>query len=92
MASEDTPRILTHAVLLDPHDETEDADLDGPELAEPMRLWRAFVACRSGDGEAMVFHDHEMPRLTGLPGLVSDYGAAQLSATPLVGGGGTVPA
>jgi glycerophosphoryl diester phosphodiesterase len=46
---------------------------------------------RSADGEAMVFHDDEMPRLTGLPGLVRDYGAAQLSATPLTGGGETVP-
>ncbi len=46
---------------------------------------------RSADGEAMVFHDDEMPRLTGLPGLVRDYTAAQLGATPLLDGGETVP-
>ena len=46
---------------------------------------------RSADGEAMVFHDDEMPRLTGLPGLVHDYTVAQLSATPLLDGGETVP-
>lgn len=46
---------------------------------------------RSADGEAMVFHDDEMPRLTGLPGLVRDYAAAQLAATPLLVGGETVP-
>jgi len=45
----------------------------------------------SSDGEAMVFHDDEMPRLTGLPGLVRDYVAAQLGATPLLGGGESVP-
>jgi glycerophosphoryl diester phosphodiesterase len=27
---------------------------------------------RSADVEAMVFHDHELPRLTGAPGLVHD--------------------
>ena len=46
---------------------------------------------RSADGEAVVFHDDEMPRLTGLPGLVHDYTVAQLSATPLLDGGETVP-
>lgn len=45
----------------------------------------------SSDGEAMVFHDDEMPRLTGLPGLVRDYSAAQLGETRLVGGSETVP-
>ena len=39
----------------------------------------------------MVFHDDAMPRLTGLPGLVRDYTAAQLGGTPLAGGGETVP-
>jgi glycerophosphoryl diester phosphodiesterase len=46
---------------------------------------------RSADGEAVVFHDDAMPRLTGLPGLVRDYTAAQLAATPLLDGGETVP-
>jgi glycerophosphoryl diester phosphodiesterase len=48
---------------------------------------------RSGDGEAMVFHDHEMPRLTDRPGLVHDYDAATLGAMPLTGAaaGETIP-
>ncbi|HET9067027.1 MAG TPA: glycerophosphodiester phosphodiesterase family protein [Amaricoccus sp.] len=46
---------------------------------------------RSADGEAVVFHDDEMPRLTGLPGLVRDYSAAQLAATPLLDAGEAVP-
>jgi glycerophosphoryl diester phosphodiesterase len=48
---------------------------------------------RSGDGEAMVFHDYEMPRLTDRPGLVHDYDAASLQAIALVGGtdGETIP-
>lgn len=48
---------------------------------------------RSGDGEAMVFHDYEMPRLTGRPGLLTDYDAASLRQTPLSGAadGGTIP-
>lgn len=39
---------------------------------------------RSADGEAMVFHDHEMPRLTDRPGLVHDYDAASLAQIPLL--------
>ena len=45
----------------------------------------------AADGEAMVFHDDEMPRLTGAPGLVSDYTAAALGRIALLGGGETVP-
>ena len=48
---------------------------------------------RSGDGEAMVFHDAEMPRLTDRPGLVHDYDAATLATIPLLGAanGETIP-
>ncbi|MFT3975387.1 MAG: glycerophosphodiester phosphodiesterase family protein [Amaricoccus sp.] len=48
---------------------------------------------RSADGEAMVFHDHEMPRLTDRPGLVHDYDAASLATIPLSGAadGETIP-
>ncbi len=46
---------------------------------------------RAADGEAMVFHDDEMPRLTGRPGLIRDYTAAHLAAIPLRGSGETVP-
>ena len=35
---------------------------------------------RAADGEAMVFHDDELPRLTGEPGLVHDYGSHDLGA------------
>lgn len=38
---------------------------------------------RSSDGEAMVFHDHEMPRLTERPGLIHDYDAATLGTIAL---------
>ena len=46
---------------------------------------------RSADGEAMVFHDDAMPRLTGEPGLVRDYTAAALGRIALRDGGETVP-
>ncbi|MBB5221328.1 glycerophosphoryl diester phosphodiesterase [Amaricoccus macauensis] len=48
---------------------------------------------RSRDGEAMVFHDHEMPRLTDRPGLVHDYDAATLATIPLLDAadGETIP-
>lgn len=46
----------------------------------------------SSDGEAMVFHDAGMRRLTGLPGLVTDYTAAELARTPLLGSADTIPA
>ncbi len=41
----------------------------------------------TADGEAMVFHDDAMPRLTGEPGLVRDYTAAALGRIALPGGG-----
>ncbi len=46
---------------------------------------------RSADGEAMVFHDDEMPRLTGEAGLVHDYTAAALGRIPLLEAGETIP-
>jgi glycerophosphoryl diester phosphodiesterase len=45
----------------------------------------------SADGEAMVFHDDEMLRLTGASGLIRDYTAAALAAMPLTGSAETVP-
>lgn len=45
----------------------------------------------SADGEAMVFHDEEMLRLTGAPGLISDYDAAALGGIALLGAAETVP-
>ena len=46
---------------------------------------------RSADGEAMVFHDYEMLRLTDAPGLIHDYTAAALGRIALKGGGETLP-
>ena len=46
---------------------------------------------RSADGEAMVFHDDAMPRLTGEAGLVRDYTAVALGRIALLSGGETVP-
>jgi glycerophosphoryl diester phosphodiesterase len=46
---------------------------------------------RAADGEAMVFHDEEMGRLTGEPGLVTDYTAAALGRIALLDGGETIP-
>lgn len=45
---------------------------------------------RAADGEAMVFHDDALPRLTGAPGLVADHTAAALGRLRLAGGE-TVP-
>lgn len=45
----------------------------------------------TADGEAVVFHDDEMPRLTGEPGLVRDYTAAALGRIALLGTDETVP-
>jgi glycerophosphoryl diester phosphodiesterase len=40
---------------------------------------------RAADGEAMVFHDDALPRLTGEPGLVRDYGSFDLGRMVLSG-------
>ena len=45
----------------------------------------------TADGEAVVFHDDAMPRLTGEPGLVRDYTAAALGRILLTDTAETVP-
>jgi len=45
----------------------------------------------SGDGEAMVFHDHELDRLTGRNGRVADRTAAELGQIRLAGTDETIP-
>ncbi len=45
----------------------------------------------SADGEAMVFHDEALKRLTGREGLVREHAAADLARIELSGGGGTIP-
>ncbi len=43
------------------------------------------------DGEAMVFHDETLQRMTGAPGVVSDLTAEELKALPLLGGPDRIP-
>jgi glycerophosphoryl diester phosphodiesterase len=45
----------------------------------------------SGDGEAMVFHDDRLERLTATTGAVADRSAAELGAIRLRGSGETIP-
>ena len=45
----------------------------------------------SADGEAMVFHDDALPRLTGAPGLVSDHPASVLAGMKLTGTAEGIP-
>lgn len=46
---------------------------------------------RARCGEAMVFHDDALRRLTGRPERVEDMTAAELGAIELIGGGETIP-
>jgi glycerophosphoryl diester phosphodiesterase len=46
---------------------------------------------RAACGEAMVFHDEALPRLTGAPGLVADHSAAVLGGVRLAGTEETIP-
>jgi glycerophosphoryl diester phosphodiesterase len=45
----------------------------------------------SSDGEAMVFHDGKLERLTGREGRIADYTAAALGQIPLAGSEDTIP-
>jgi glycerophosphoryl diester phosphodiesterase len=45
----------------------------------------------SSDGEAMVFHDGQLTRMTGRPGRVADYTAADLGQMTLAGTQETIP-
>lgn len=45
----------------------------------------------SGDGQAMVFHDWELDRLTAKTGPVAQFSAEQLGCIALTGGTGTIP-
>jgi len=46
---------------------------------------------RSSDGVAMVFHDYDLKRLTGLAGPIAGRTAAELVQIQLSGGGGAIP-
>lgn len=46
---------------------------------------------RSADGQAMVFHDWQLDRLTGETGAVARLSAQQLGQVPLTGGTDTIP-
>jgi glycerophosphoryl diester phosphodiesterase len=46
---------------------------------------------RTADGEAVVFHDSALERMTGEPGRVSDHTAADLKRMRLKGGDETIP-
>ena len=46
---------------------------------------------RSSDGHAMVFHDWELERLTGLAGLTGKHTLAQLEGVPLSANGEPIP-
>ncbi|MEM8578615.1 MAG: glycerophosphodiester phosphodiesterase family protein [Pseudomonadota bacterium] len=75
--------------------------LHGPGAAENSRAAvRAAVEAGYGieidlqlsaDGQAMVFHDYGLDRLTGQPGTVRASTAAALAATPLRGGDEGIP-
>jgi glycerophosphoryl diester phosphodiesterase len=45
----------------------------------------------SADGEAIVFHDYDLKRLTGVEGRVRDRSAAELQQIALAGAGETIP-
>lgn len=45
----------------------------------------------SADGEAVVFHDDTLERMTGQPGFVSEHSAGELSALPYLDGPGCIP-
>lgn len=45
----------------------------------------------SSDGEAMVFHDHTLDRLTNETGSIHDFTAAELNKTAYKNGTGTIP-
>jgi glycerophosphoryl diester phosphodiesterase len=45
----------------------------------------------SSDGEAMVFHDADMKRLTGVAGKIADHTAEDLGRTRLIGSEETIP-
>ena len=47
--------------------------------------------CLSGDGQVMVFHDHDLKRLCGIEGSVEGTRAEVLAARPLLGTQATIP-
>jgi glycerophosphoryl diester phosphodiesterase len=76
--------------------------LHGPGRPENSRAaFEAAIAAGAGieldvqasrDGEAIVFHDYELGRLTGARGLVADLSAAELTSLRLSGTAEAVPA
>ena len=74
----------------------------GPGEAPENSLAAFDIACRrhfgieldvrlSADGEAVVFHDERLERMTGAQAAVIDLRADELAATPLLGGPDRIP-
>ena len=82
------------------HRGLHDGMWDGPVLENALPAFTAAIAAghgiecdvqRSGDGQAVVFHDWDLERLTGQAGAVGDFSAAQLGKIGLTGGEDTIP-
>jgi len=75
-------------------------DRDGGAVENSTSAFAAAIAAGLGiecdvqlsrDGQAMVYHDEDLARLTGREGLLADETAATLSLLPLTGSGDAIP-
>lgn len=87
-----TARPIAHRGL---HDKTRGVIENSLSAARAAMSGDFAIECDvqlSRDGEAMVFHDFELQRLTGKTGFVKDINARELAATALTGAHGeTIP-
>ena len=87
-----TARPIAHRGL---HDKTRGVIENSLSAARAAMAGNFAIECDvqlSRDGEAMVFHDFELQRLTGISGFVKDINARELATTALTGTHGeTIP-
>ncbi|MDI9409705.1 MAG: glycerophosphodiester phosphodiesterase family protein [Candidatus Pacebacteria bacterium] len=85
-------RPIAHRGLHDINDGRVENSLAAARAAVESRYAIECDVILSRDGEAMIFHDDDLPRLTGMQGLVKDHTAQQLQQIALLGGNGeTIP-
>jgi glycerophosphoryl diester phosphodiesterase len=77
---------ITHRTLHDVADGRPENSVEGTEAAINAGYAIEIDIQLTKDGQALVFHDYKLDRLTGASGFVRDKTAAELAGMPLTGG------
>lgn len=82
---------ISHRTLHDVTNARPENSIEGAQAAIAAGYAVEIDIQMTQDGQALVFHDYHLDRLTGEAGLVRDKTAAQLAGIPLTGGATSAP-